>query len=121
MLAQLDAQLDGSSDDLPGQRGRIGDPVGRAEHRGKNVVRSQTGNRARIYTRDRHAELRLQPPSCLELVATFGRRRNEEIADLLEPLDAELLEEGDRLLRETHFGRGRELLANPAHCLAGRP
>ena len=87
----------------------------------RDVIRSQSGNRARIYTLRPARRASPAAPSCLELVATFGRRRNEEIADLLEPLGAELVEEGDRLLRETHLAAVENCWRTPPIALPVDP
>ena len=75
---------------------------------------------AGIHPLDRHTELRLKLTPLLELGKPVCRRCEEQIADLLEPRGAELLEEGDRFPGEAHLSRGGELLSHSAHRLAGR-
>src|SRR5437870_345680 len=56
----------------------------------------------------------------MQLGETVGTAGEEEVAHLLKPRWAELLEECDRLAGEPDLGGGRELLADSAHRLACR-
>src|SRR5207237_1170429 len=48
-------------------------------------------------------------------------RGEEDVSDLEEERRPELFEEADAVARESHLRRRRELLANAAHRLRGRP
>ena len=101
-------------------------PAGSAIPSSRQIVAPSTSStrrpahERRIDALDRHAERGLELSPLLELGEPAGRRREEEVADLLEERLAELLEEPHARLREPHLGRGRELLPDAAHRLAGR-
>src|SRR5439155_23251167 len=97
VLAYVDAELRRPANDLSRECRRIGNAVGGAEDRTEHVVDVEAGDEPRGDPLDRHAELRLQLAARLELGETLGCRREEDVAHLLKPRRAELLEERDRL------------------------
>ncbi len=122
-LEHLDAKRGRSANDFTGERGRIGDAVRRAEHASEHVVSREPRHDPgvdRVDSLDRNTERGLQLAALLQLGETRFRRGEEEVAHLLEPRGAELLEEGDRFLCQPYLGHGRELLPHAAHRLPRR-
>jgi hypothetical protein len=107
-------------DELARDCDRVGDPVLAADHSTEHVVGTQAGHARGIRLLDGDAEAALQLGPAAELVEPLGRRREEQIADLLEERRTELLKEADARLCEPHLGLGRELLPNAAHRFSGR-
>ena len=118
-LAHVDAQRGCAPHELTRHTGRVGDPILSADRRAEHVVDPQAVDEGRVDALDGHAESSLHRSPLLELGEPGRRRREEEVADLLEERRAELLEEPDARLGEPHLGLGRELLAHAAHRLAG--
>jgi hypothetical protein len=119
-LAHLDAQRRRALDERPRDAGRIGHAVLAADGRAEHVVHTQAAHERRVDALDRHAERHLELAPVLELGEAGLRRRQEEVADLLEQRLPELLEEPHARPRELHLGGGRELLPHAAHRPAGR-
>ncbi len=102
-LAELDAELDRSADELARRRRRVGDAVRRAERRTEHIVDARGRARARrelslaLELLDRHAELALDVAPLRERRPPRLGRGEEEVADLVEERRPELLEEPDAL------------------------
>ncbi len=94
----------GAADKLPGDRGRVGDSVLRAEHRAEHVAGLEPIDERRVDALDRDAEAGLDAAALLELGEALLGGREEEVADLVEERRPELREEGDALAGEQHLG-----------------
>ena len=120
-LAHLHPALARAAHELARDRRRVGDAVLRQRRRRARRRCAARRCAAASTSLDRDTERRAAAPrrSSQRCEPRFGRRE-EEVADLVEERRPELLEEADRLLREPHLGRGRELLPHAAHRLRRR-